>query len=201
MDATLESLIDKIRKDGVAKAKSEAQEIINNAKSKAQEIIDKAKDESERIIAKAGGESKKLEKNAQAAIRQAARDTVLMVKEELVKIFDRVIKNEVRKSLNPEFTAQLITKMVDKWSLAKEEQLEVLAAKEDVEKIKNTLLAKIKEEAKGKLVINVASSINKGFRIGIKGEEVYYDFSEEAIVEVFKELINPQIKEILDSDG
>ena len=201
MDATLESLIDKIKKDGVAKAKSEAQEIINSARSKAQEIIDKAREESERIVAKAGDESEKLEKNARSAIRQAARDAVLMAKEELVKIFDRVIKNEVRKSLSPEFTAQLIAKIVDKWSLAKEEQLEVLAAKEDIEKIKNVLLAKIKEEARGGLIINVGSSVNKGFRIGIKGEEVYYDFSEEAVIEAFKELINPQIKEILNSDG
>jgi len=198
MDVTLESLIEKIKKDGVTEAKAQAEQIIQEAKKQAGQIINEAKAQAEQIISAAKVEAGKFKDNAQAAIRQAARDTILTVKEEIIKTFDKIIKDEVTRSLNPELTAQLITKIVDKWSPDENDQIEVLAADDDVDKLKDLFIEKVREKAKDKLVISTGSNINKGFRIGIKGEDVYYDFSEEAVIEVFKELINPKIKNILD---
>ena len=103
--------------------------------------------------------------------------------------------------MSPEFTAQLIAKIVDKWAFEREEELEVLLGKDDAEQLKNHLLKMIKKEARDKLIINVGRNINQGFRIGVRGEETYYDFSEEAVAEILKELVNPKIKDILNSDG
>ena len=37
-----------------------------------------------------------------------------------------------------------------------------------------------------------------GFRIGLKGKDVYYDFSDESIAEMLRAALNPRLKEIVD---
>jgi len=201
MDTALESLIDKIKKEGVLEAKKSSEEIISSAKKKAEEILSLAKREAQGIKAKAEVEAEKVKRNTQSVLNQAVRDTLLLVKEKITAELDKILKEETDKALTPEFTAGLISRVVDNWASDKE-QLEVLASEGERENLKNLLLAKLKDKARDKLVIKAGRDISKGFRIGVKGGEVYYDFSGEAIAEILKELVNPLVKKILDgADG
>lgn len=201
METALESLIEKIKKEGVLEAKKSSEEILASAKKKAEEILVSAEKEAEEIKAKAETQAEKVKANTQSVLRQSVRDTLLLVKERIIAEIDKILKEETDKALTPEFTAGLISKITENWAPDKE-QLEVLVPEGEKETLKNMLLAKLKDKVRDELVIKAGRDISKGFRIGVKGGEVYYDFSGGAIAEILKELVNPLVKKILDSaDG
>ncbi|MCK4689263.1 MAG: DivIVA domain-containing protein, partial [Candidatus Marinimicrobia bacterium] len=103
MDIKLENLIEKIKTEGVEEAKKSSKEILENAKHEASSILKKAHKDADNIIEEAQKSAGKIKTNAESALRQAERDTVLVTKEKITKLFDRVFKKEVTKTLSPEF--------------------------------------------------------------------------------------------------
>ena len=75
---------------------------------------------------------------------------------------------------------------------------EIVINEKDKDQLEKVLFSGVKDELKNSISIRVTSDISNGFRVGLKDEEVYYDFSDESIAEVLKSLINPKLKEILD---
>lgn len=200
MEVKLESLIEKIKKNGVEEAKKESGELIKNAKEQAAKVIDDARIKAANLIEEAEKEAAGFQKNAADAIKQAGRDLVLNLKEELTKLFDRILKHDLSEHLTPEFLKQLIVKIIDNWSPGKELSLEILTSSKDKKKLEELLLSRFKNEAKNTITIKVSNNVDKGFRIGIKGEDVYYDFSDESILESLKDILTPSISRVLDGD-
>ena len=196
MDVKLENLIEKIKKEGVEEAQKTSEEIISEAKKEATSIIADAKKEADKIIEDAKHEAAKFQAHGEFALQQAARDTLLLVKNKLIALFDRVFKKEISKALTPDFVKELIGTIVEQW--AQDSKTEILVSSEDKEKIQTLLFSSLKDELKNSVTIRVSDRISKGFRIGLKGEDVYYDFTDESIIDCLKEFVNPSLKEILD---
>jgi V/A-type H+-transporting ATPase subunit E len=199
MDAKLENLIEKIRSEGIEEAKKSAGEIIENARKEALSISKDTQKEADKIIEDAKKKADKLISNAEASIKQAQRDSVLTVKEQLTKLFDRVLQNEISNVLSPDFLKNLISEYVK--NASKGEELEFVVSEEDKEKLQNLLLAKTKESLKEPVTFKVDKGISKGFRVGIKDSNVYYDFTDESLADFLKEFLNPALREILDKDN
>ncbi|MDD3296291.1 MAG: hypothetical protein PHU64_02915 [Candidatus Omnitrophica bacterium] len=199
MDAKLDSLIDKIKKEGIDEAKKASDDILRQAGQQADQIKIQAKAEADAILAKAKTDSEKLKANAQDALRQAARDLMLSVKNELKALFDGVFKTKISGELKPEFMAKLITKTTENWQQDKKPAAEVIVSEADKKELEKILSSQLKENLKKGIEIKVNKYIDKGFRIGIKGKDVYYDFTEASILEALGEFINPAIAEILNS--
>ena len=198
MDVKLESLIERIKKEGTDEAKKSAKLIIDQAKENAKTIVREAKTLANHIVDQAETEVKKLKQNTENSLRQAARDLQLKIREELTALFDKVLKSKLSKDLDPDFMKELILKIVE-GLIAKEGQVEVLSSKEDKQRLEKLLLSGLNQEAKKTITIRASKDIEKGFRIGIKGESAYYDFSDEAILESLKVFLNPAIASMLNS--
>jgi len=201
MDVKLESLIAKIKQDGIEEAEKVSKDIIKKAKTEAETIIKEARAKAKTIEEQARASAAKLESNSQAALKQASRDLILTLKIEIIALFDKVLKQECGEALNPDFMAGLITKIVDKWKTSGDIDWEVLVNKSDKEKIEKLLITSLKKEAKATLEVKVSKAIDKGFRIGIKGEDLHYDFTDQSIVEALKEFLNPTLSAILDASN
>lgn len=201
MDVKLDNLIDKIKKDGIDEAQKESQAIIDKANQKAQAIIQEAKDKSNKLIEDAKSDIQKLQSNAEKSIQQSARDLVLSLREQLTALFNRLLKKEISKDLSPDFLKVLIVKMVETWGQEKKQALEVVVSQEDKKKLEDLINKEIKDEAKDGIEIKASKTIEKGFHIGIKGQDVYYDFTDEGILEALKEFLSPSIAQILDTDN
>jgi len=196
MESKLEHLIEKIKTDGIAEAQKSAAEIAKVAKKEADGIIKKAKADAEQIITDAGKEADKLKANAESALKQASRDTVLVTKEKLLKLFDAAFKKELGSTLSPEFVKELIVKIVDSWG--RDKNLEVLVSDKDLKQLQDLVFAQGRSGLKDSVAIKVDKGISKGFRVGLKDDDVYYDFTDESIAEFLGEFLNPGIREILD---
>ncbi|MBU0693430.1 MAG: hypothetical protein KKC11_01995 [Candidatus Omnitrophica bacterium] len=200
MEVKLESLIEKIKKEGVEEAMRAAQEIAKEAQDKAQEIINEAQAQAGKIIDEAKKEADKLEYNSELAIKQAGRDLILRLREEISRLFSNVLKRSLTHTLTPQFLGELVVKIIDQWLPQREAQtIEIIVNDKDKQKLEELILSQLKKEAGDRLEIKINNNIDCGFRIGIKGEDVYYDFTDESILESLKEFLNPTVSALLDS--
>ncbi|MCK4912224.1 MAG: hypothetical protein KAS05_00710 [Candidatus Omnitrophica bacterium] len=198
MDVKLDSLIAKIKQDGIDEAKKISKDIIEKANKEAEVIVKEAKAEAKKIEEQAKDLAGKLKSNSQDSLKQASRDLVLTVKGELISLFDRILKDKTGEALSSEFMAGLITKIIDKWSPKNSAPWEILVNKSDKEKIEKAIIASLKKEAKATIEVRVSKTVNKGFRIGIKGEDFHYDFTDQSILEALGESLSPSLTAILD---
>jgi V/A-type H+/Na+-transporting ATPase subunit E len=197
MDVKLENLIEKIRKEGIEEAQNNADEIVKDAKAKAASIVEKAKKDAEKIVDDGKNKSEQFKVNAEADVKQAARNTELLLKEKIIHLFDGVFKKQVGESLDIEFLKSVITNIIETW--AKDSGAEIVVSKDDQKKLNAVLFDGLNAEVKEGVSLRVSQELTRGFRIGLKDDKVYYDFSDEAIAEVLKSLLNPSLKEILDN--
>ena len=59
------------------------------------------------------------------------------------------------------------------------------------------VLNKLKKELGKGVTFKTSSHVNKGLYVGIKGEDVYYDFTDEALIDALKVYLSPFILEVL----
>jgi len=201
MEVNLESLIAKIKKDGIEEARRSAQEILDKARSQAKEILAAAEKEAAGIIAKAEKDSQRLTSNTKAALRQASRDLILSLRQEVRKLLEAVFEAKIAEQLDANFLRELIIRFVSTWPESKDVSFEVLLNKDDAKKLQSILASSLKETVAKTVEIKVSKTVNHGFRIGPKGENLYYDFSDEAILEALKVFLNPAAAQLLDSDN
>lgn len=200
-EVKLENLIAKIKKDGIEQAKAQAQQILDEAHVQAKAIIESANKESAALLARAKQEAKKLNDNTEAALRQAGRDLVLSLRQELTKIADAAFKAKLDGQLDTAFLKELIIKLVASWPQKQGTSFEVLLSKQDAQKLQGLQACLLQQEAAKTIEIKVSKNISHGFLIGLKGQDVYYDFSDEAILEALKVFLTPAAAKTLESDN
>jgi|UPI00039AD06B V/A-type H+-transporting ATPase subunit E len=198
MEIKLENLIAKLKQEGVEAAQKEAAEILQKANAEANAIVAKAKEDAQQIIAAAQQESQKLQRNAEAAIRQAARDTILVTKENLSKLFARAFTTAIARQLQPAFLMELIRKVVESNFGA---QLEFSVSPADLEQLKQLLLQETYASIRDVVVLKPERSITAGFRVRRVDENLYYDLDNESIAAFLQEFLNPAIRQILEQNG
>lgn len=198
MEVKLENLIEQIKKEGIDSARKEADKIIRDAEKQAASIMAGAEKEAEARKEKAGNEAEKFRKSAELAVKQAGRDTLLLVKSRLVDMLDRVFKCQIDETLSPEVLRELILKILDQWE--NDQPVDVILNKKDKSRLEKLLFQGVRKSLKKEITLKVSDDIEKGFRIGIKDGDVYYDFSDESLAEMMGQFLNPRIREILDSN-
>ena len=198
MEMQLNSLIEKIRKEGINEAKQRSGEIIKQAEEKKRVIIKEAEERAEHIIKQAKKEATKLQDNSQQAIAQAVRDVTLSLKEEVKNLFETILKKEIQRAFSDQFISELILKISKAWIKDRKTGLEISLSQQDKKRLENLVLSKLKGELACGITFKVNPNINKGLYISIKGEDVHYDFTDQAILEILKEYLRPFIVKIID---
>jgi V/A-type H+-transporting ATPase subunit E len=195
MNVKLDSLIEKIKADGVDAASKQAEEILAAAKKDADDIVKKAKEKAEQYRKSAETDAENYQKNAEVAIQQAARDTVLVLKEKITAILEQALLADVDKTLDKNFLKELIVKVAEVW--AKNDDVEVLVGDVDVEALSAELKEALSKSIKGTVEVKLDKKITSGFQIGKKGDDLFYDFTDESILEALRVFLNPKLAEIL----
>lgn len=193
MDVQLQELIDKIKKDGVAAADKSASEKLSQAQKEAEKIIANAKEEADKIIKAAKDETVRMEKASEDAIRQASRNLVLAFRDSITKELSAIVNAETEKAYSSELLSKLIPDTVKAWvSKTDAADVSVLLAEKDLKDLEKSLTAALKSEIEKGLTLKADKSINSGFRIGVNNGAAFYDFSAEAVADLFCSYLNPR---------
>ena len=194
MTEDLQNLLDRIQKDGVEKAESEASRILDEAKTKASEIVKKANDEAARILAAAKKDADSFAEKGRKSLEQAARDTVISARTGIQSAVKSLIRLETAKAMTDNAVSSMLAKLVDAYCTG---ATEIHANKDDVEKLKSFVLAKLGEQARSGITIVPDGSILKGFKAVLKDKNIEHDLTDAAITEALSRILRPHIAEIL----
>lgn len=198
MDIQLQELIDKIKKDGVASADNEAKKIIDEAEKKAQAIIENAQKKADDSVKAAKAEIARLEKASEDAITQACRNMLLGFKDSLVGELDAFVKSECAKTYSKDLLKTLVPETVKAWCKnADASELSVLLSEKDCKELEKEFKAALKDELAKGMEIKIDKSLDAGFRVGVNNGNAYYDYSAEAIADLFTEYLNPRVSAIM----
>ncbi len=195
MEVKLEKLIDKIKNEGVGSAKKEADKILQEAQDKAKNELKSTNKKIETLKENAKKEIDSYRANANDSIKQAARDTIISVRDEIKKLFDNALSKKITNSYDEDLMKKIIVDIAKNW--AEEKDLNVVANGIDIDKLQKLVIEQVKNNLKNSIEIKLDKKISHGFRIGIKGEDMHYDFTDESILDTLKLYLNPKLNEIL----
>lgn len=198
MEIQLNELIDKIKKDGVDAARTEADATLAEAKSQAEEIVSQARAEADRIVSEARRECDRMTRSSEDAIRQAGRNVLISFRESVAKELERIVGEDVKAVYSSDAFSDVIVKAVENWTADPDgEDISVLLNSEDLERLEDTLNSKLKEKLEGGVTLTANDSFDGGFRIASKDGGAYYDYSAEAVTEMLSKYLSPRVTALL----
>ena len=198
MEIQLQELIDKIRKDGVDAGEAQAEKILVSAKEEAQRIIAEAQAEADKILVNAKNENMRMVKSSEDAIRQAGRNLLISFRESVARELKAIIGESVDAVYSSQSLEKIIFDVVERWSINPEVQnLTVILNNDDVERLEKTMIASLKERVKKGVTLKANDNFDGGFRIAVNDDAVYYDYCENAVVEMLSNYLSPKIVKLM----
>lgn len=191
MAEELQQLLEKIQHDGVEKANAESAAIVAKAKADADAIIKEATEKAATLRTQAEADAQAYAERAGKTIQQAARDTILEVKDALAKTFDKVLAQDVKAALaDPAAVAAMTLEAV--------KALNADAADVAVsEKLADTLKAQLAAAAVSGLNVVTDENVGTGFSIRLDNGRVEHDFSEAAITAALVKRLRPDLAKLI----
>jgi V/A-type H+-transporting ATPase subunit E len=188
MSEDLQSLLEKINRDGVEKAEAEAKKIIDAAEKRAAEIVSSAKDEAARAKAEAERESALYAERAAETIRQAARDTVISVRDSVTRLLENLLAKNVDAALADEKNAAaLVMEAIRELTGG----IEISASA----KLAETLKAQL--AASGSITVSTADAPAAGFTVKLDGGRIEHDFSAAVIAGEIAKRLRPDLANLV----
>lgn len=197
MAEELQSLLERIQKDGVDKAESQAETILEEARHKAADILTAAREEADELRSSAETEAEAFEQRANASLRQAARDVVLSVGEAIDRTFRGLAASDVSAAMTPEVIENMLTSIVQPYFEKGSGKLAVLLSEKDRESMQDALSARFADALKQGLEIRGIRGMAAGFRVSVVDDNVEHDFSSEAVTDALCALIRPRLAEVV----
>jgi V/A-type H+-transporting ATPase subunit E len=201
MAEELRELLEKIKREGVDAAEEKARIIEDDARRRADIIIQNAGKEASRIAAEANNRIAAAEDGSRKALTQAARDTLISLRQEIASMLDRIITAHVHKALGAEELARMILTLVKEAGCAGKEKTIISLRKEDLEKLEKTLFGELSSEARKNIVLRHAADIKGGFTISYDSARSCYDFTDRALAEYIAAYLKPKLAKILEEAG
>ena len=188
MAEELQSLIEKIHRDGVEKAAAESEKIISSAKEQAAAIVKAAKEEAARYAVAAEADAKASAERAQETLRQAARDAVISVEGSVTRLLEKILASNVNAALSDPATAAAI---------AGEAVRDVVASGEisATPKIAEALKAQL--AAKANLTVVMDETHGTGFNVKLDGGRVEHDFTGATVAAELAKRLRPDLAALM----
>jgi V/A-type H+/Na+-transporting ATPase subunit E len=203
MPQELQGLLDRIHKEGIEKTENEKVEILKKAKEEAKAILKTAKTEAKALIKIAKEDAKKNEKKSTSTILQASRDIIISLETELRERLNLCVNNLAKEALTPKLMGEIIKKMTTAYSedSHKDLSMELIFSTKDLAEMTKLARTNLFEDLKNKPQILVGHNFTTGVKIGFKGENVFFDFSDNTITNIVSDYVGPRLAAILNGEN
>lgn len=193
MSDELQQLLDKIQRDGVAKAKSQADEILAAAQAQAKTIVETAKAEADKAKAAAAEESAAFEHRAEETIRQAARDTVLKVEQAVGQYLDALLLKDVNAAMNDSSLVPALCAEAVRAYLDGKGEIEVASSA----KLADALRAQLAAQAASGVMVTTDADTGAGFSVKLDNGRVEHSFTGAAVADALARQLRPRLAALL----
>ncbi len=193
MTQDLQQLLEKIQRDGVDKAKAEADAIVADARAQAKAALDAAHAEAAKIRSAAHQEAEAFEHRAEETIRQAARDTLLGVEKAVTALLTQLLLKDVKTALADQaLVAGLAADAVHAY-LKGNVSVELAAAAP----LADALRAKLAAQAADGVTVVTDEATGTGFRVRLANGRVEHDFTGPALAGALAKGLRPRLAALM----
>ncbi|MCF7837199.1 MAG: ATPase [Candidatus Marinimicrobia bacterium] len=203
MATELQALIDTIQTEAVAKAETEAAakpdtaaaETTAAAKKKAAGLVQQAEADAKAKLAAADQEAQAFAERSRRTLEQAARDLILTVGQGVTEMVERLIKDAVDQTLQPELIGEMLLKMAA--TTNQDQPLEVVVPEKDRAALETIVRERLAEAFKGGVTLTVDNELFSGFRVVVADAHVEHDFTGPAVAAALAQFVRPHLAEIV----
>lgn len=195
----LQSLIDRIQKDGLAKAESETQRMVAAAQQQAAKLIQDAEAQAKAIVARAEQEGLTFVERGNKSLEQAARDVILSVHQAVSDTMNALVSQTVGEALTLDVIKQMMVKVVESYCGRQGDcaELDLLVSPADQKQIVDFFMQQYRSAIEKGVEIHADGGIVSGFRVSIEGTQVHHDFTRKEIAAALGRLLRPRLAEIV----
>ncbi len=204
MAEELQSLLEKINEEGVRKAEEARNKIISEAKAEAEKIVSDAGAKAETIIRTANESAETVKSRGEAAVRQAVRDITIALQQELLNRLRTVVKMSAGEAMTPDLMGKIILEMAKNYSAkgaGSEASMEIVLSQKDRDSMEAMLKTSLADSLRKTPVITLGQNFTSGLKISFKDNDVFFDFSDEAISEIICAYVGPRLASIINSEN
>ena len=184
----LQSILEKINREGVEKAEAEAARIVGAAKKEADALLRDAREAASKAKADAERDSADASRRAEETIRQAARDVVITVRDAVTAILEKLLAKDVDAALADDATAAGLAA----------EAIRELAGPGEISagpRLADALKAQL--ASKGDFTVVMDKDAGTGFRVRLDGGRVEHDFTGEVVARELSKRLRPDLAKLL----
>lgn len=193
---TLNKLIVTLKKEAIEAADKEARQIVENAHKEAQGILREAEVQKEALLGHAEKEAQMTFEKGESALKQAARDLTISVRNDLLKLLKAALDTEVETNFTPDLMEMAILKVAGNIGSGVTLKLPGNMEKELADKIRERLKTSQHLDA-----IAVDANLLNGFALTKSDEGWSYRISTAAVAELLNGHLSPKWIEILKSES
>lgn len=196
MDIRLQELLDKIRKDGIEAAQTDAAKVLAEAEERRRAVLADAEREAKALLAKAKADAERFEEAGKAALEQAARNLVISFRTEIAAVLAAIVRTDTERAFSGSVLEAAIPAVLAAWKDKGTDDLAVLLPPGELAKLEGSFRKKLESELKKGLELRPFPGIKAGFRIAEKDGSAYYDFSADYLAEMLSQYLNARLGEI-----
>ena len=200
MNDKLQELTDHLYRDGVEKARKEAEVILADAEQRKEEILQNAEKAAASILEKARKDSEDLRSRTESELAMAARQAEGSLKQRLVNLLsDNVLDEGVKSSLNNEtLFNDLIVLTMNAWaSDGNIPDISLVLSEDKKDDFLQGLKSSLKKHLADGLTLEFSGRMKSGFRIEAKDGSYVMSFTEKDFEEFFRSFIKEKSRSML----
>jgi V/A-type H+-transporting ATPase subunit E len=199
MAEELQSLLDRIRIEGVEKAQAEAEQIRAEARKQAARLVAEAEQTRAAMLEDAGRKAQTFEERGHKALERAARDLTLMIGEAITEAFRTIVRRDIHAALTTETLKQMLVEVVRAYCVKQGDgsRIDLLVSPEQHKDIVAFFMSEFQQAIQKGVEIHPDGQLVRGFKVSLSEEHLYHDFSEDAILESLCQLLRPELAEIV----
>ena len=202
MPESIESFVKKLQDEGISAGKEAAEKIKAKAKLEADHIIDDAKARADRILADAKADSEKHFLRMQTELELTVRDVILKLGETIGQFISKMLARKIEKKFSdPEYLGEILRKVILTYAEAdasQQTQIKINISDKMGENFSDGILKHLVQElSEEQEKIAFQNSLSKaGFEYTIDGTTI--EVSPESLSEMISDMVSPGFQELFD---
>ncbi|MBR9827802.1 MAG: ATPase [Oceanospirillales bacterium] len=211
----VEALIERLKQQGVEEGQRQAAALVEEAQRRADWLLEQATQEAEKLRSKAREDAARLQRAGEDALKMAARDMNLQLREQLAQTFAERVRLRVSEPLDSEaFMRELIREVMiqacQDAKLCAMPKVELLlpAGVVGLEELRRNPHAyregKLSQFVQEQLNLQLREGVSldlhdgRGIRIRCNGDDAEIDLSDSALAELLLRHLQPRFRAILE---
>ena len=195
-ETTLDKLIATLKTEAIDAADNEAKQIVEKAQAKAQKIVDGAESKSKELLHHAQKEAEATLNKGEAALKQAARDLTVSVRNELLKLLKAALEREVETNFTPELMEKAVLKVIENVGSGIALQLPETMEAQLAKKIQKRL-----QDSDNLDSVTKDAHLLNGFTVTKTDQGWSYQISPEEVAELLNAHLSPKWVQILKNES